>query len=136
MPTGRTVEPVLAELALGLGKALPFLALGALSVHLAGFHILLEQQPAAWTSLHPLFTDLRAAPRRRAEKYRLAGLAPVFAFLFFLAYRTFFHKTSLLPFPDNTNAGTPYRDIPGKRFSARRRPREQMILRRAEPAWN
>jgi hypothetical protein len=105
VPTGRTIEPILAELALGLGKSLPLLALGTLPIHLAGFHVLLEQQPAARADLHPLLAEFRAAPRRRAKKYRLARLAPVLAFLFFLAYRTLFHKTSLLPFPDNNNRG-------------------------------
>jgi hypothetical protein len=105
MPAGRTVEPILAELALGFGKSLLLLALGTLPIHFAGFHILLEQQSAARADLHPLFTEFRPAPRRRAEKYRLTRLAPVLAFLFFLAYRTLFHKTSLLPFPDNNKRG-------------------------------
>jgi hypothetical protein len=82
-----------------------FLALGTLPVHLAGFHVLLEEQSAARADLHPRFTDLSAAPRRRAKKNRFARLAPVLAFLFFLAYRTLFHKTSLLPFPDNDKRG-------------------------------
>lgn len=103
--TGRAVEPILAELALRLGKTLLFFALGALPIHLTGFHILLEQQPAARADLYPLLTEFRPAPRRRAEKYRLARLAPVLAFLFFLAYRTLFHKTSLLPFPGNNKRG-------------------------------
>lgn len=103
--TGRTIEPIFAKLALRLGKALLLLALGTLPIHFAGFHILLEQQPAARADFHPLLAEFRAAPRRRAKKYRLARLAPVLAFLFFLAYRTLFHKTSLLPFPGNNKRG-------------------------------
>ena len=117
VPTGRAVEPIFAELALRLGKPLFLFALGTLPIHLAGLHILLEEQPAARADLHPRLTDLSTAPRRRAKKYRLARLAPVLAFLFFLAYRTLFHKTSLLPFPGNNNRGIA---CPGNRFSARR----------------
>jgi hypothetical protein len=105
VPTGRAVEPIFAELALRLGKALFLLALGTLPIHLAGFHILLEEQPASGTDLHPRLTDFSTTTRRRAKKYRLACLAPVLAFLFFLAHRTFFHKTSLLPFPGNNKRG-------------------------------
>jgi len=106
VPAGRAVEPILAILALRFGKPLFLLALGTLPIHLPGLHILLEEQTATRTDLYPRLTDFSTATRRWAMKYRLARLAPVLAFLFFFAYRTLFHKTSLLPFPNNTNAGT------------------------------
>lgn len=88
---GRTVEPVTAVLALGLGKALFLLALGALTVHLAFFDVFGKQQAAAGTFLGVPLADLRAAVRLGTVEYRSATAAAVLPFFQFLADRALLH---------------------------------------------
>jgi hypothetical protein len=95
MAAGRTVEPVAAVFTLLFGKALFFLALGALAIHLAIFHIVGEQQTTARTGLGIAPTNFSPAIGLRADKDRLTGTTPVFTFFFFFADGTFIHNSTL-----------------------------------------
>jgi hypothetical protein len=97
---GRAVEPELAITTLLFIQALFFTALGALPVHFALFYVIGEQQPAAWTFLHP-GADGGTAGWQRADKNGLAGAAPVFTFFLFLTDWTFFHNNLSKKAKDN-----------------------------------
>jgi hypothetical protein len=98
---GRTVKPELAVSALLLIETLFFFALGALTIHFALIDIIGQQQAAARTFPGFVVVDGGAAAWQRADKNRLAGAAPVFAFFLFLTNRAFFHGQSL--FKDGSN---------------------------------
>lgn len=91
MTAGRAIEPVPAVPALGLGKSLLLLTLGALSVHFAPLDVVGEEQAAAGAFSGIAFADLGSAVRVGADKDGFAAAAPVLPFFLFLADRTFIH---------------------------------------------
>ena len=91
MAAGGAVEPVFAVLALGFGQSLLFPALGALTVHLLVFYVILEKQAATGAGRGVPGADPCPAVRARADEDGLAAAAPELPFFHFLAHRTFFH---------------------------------------------
>jgi hypothetical protein len=91
---GRTIEPVLAIFALDFGKSLLFAAFGTLTIHLAVFDIVFEQQATAGTGFGVTIANDRSAIRHGADEYGLARAAPVFSFFYFFTNRTFFHGSN------------------------------------------
>lgn len=88
---GRTVEPVAAMLALGLGQALEFLAFGTLPNHFALTEVVAENQPATGAIRGIAFGDGGTAGWQRTAEHRLATAAPGFVFFQLFADRAFFH---------------------------------------------
>ncbi len=88
---GRTVEPVIAVFALGLGKSLLFLALGAQAIHLALFDVLGEKKAAAGAFFGVTLADFRSASWLGTVEYRPASAAAIFSLLHFLANGALVH---------------------------------------------
>ena len=87
----RTVEPVAAMLALGVGQSLLAFTLRALPVHLAAGHIILEEQAATGAKLGIATVVGCLAARIWADEHRLAPFAPVLPLGHLLADRTLLH---------------------------------------------
>jgi hypothetical protein len=88
---GRAIEPVMAVLALRLGKPLFLFAFGAQAVHLAFFDVFGKQQAATGAFFGVPLANFRTTIRLGAVEYRSATAAAVLPFFQFLADRAFFH---------------------------------------------
>jgi hypothetical protein len=106
--TSRTVEPVTAVFALGVGKPLPLFALGALTIHFAVGDVILKDQPAFCTHLGIATMVRRFTTWRRTDIDGMTRVAPVLAAGHFLTNRAFFHmNTSIKPISDITRRSRP-----------------------------
>ena len=91
---GRTIEPVAAVLALRIGKALFFLALGTLAIHLAMGNVLIKDQTAFGTDPGVPAMIRGLAARCRADIDRMTVVTPVVAARHLFTYRALFHQNT------------------------------------------
>lgn len=101
MATGGAIEPIAAIFALGVRQALLLFALGTLPVHLAIGNIVFKDQAALRANLGITTVIRRLTTRRRADKHRMTGIAPILAARHLFTNRTFFHQDTSI----NINSG-------------------------------
>ena len=94
MTAGWTIEPVAAILALRVRKALFFLALGTLAIHLAVGNVFIKDQAAFHTNLGVPAMIRSLASRCRTDIDRMTVVTPVVAARHLFAYRAFFHQNT------------------------------------------
>ena len=92
MTAGWAIEPVTAILALRVRQPLLFLALGALSIHLAMADVFFKDQAAFRADFGVPAMIRGLAARRRADIDGMTIVTPVLAARHLFTYRALFHQ--------------------------------------------